>query len=97
MQKKELLNQRARRLVELCSKSYFAKRQNGTRRTFLEDYDVSFDGRVDNVKIKRQKRGLTKVIFNSVWLGDQSNKEGIFNPSDTIDALFLAIKQADSA
>jgi hypothetical protein len=97
MQKKELLNQRAKRLVELCSKSHFSKRPTGTQRTFLENYDISFDGRVDKVKIKRQKRGLTKIIFNSVWLGDQSNKEGIFNPSDTIDALLLAIKQADSA
>ena len=97
MQKKELLNQRAKRLVELCSKSHFSKRPTGTQRTFLENYDISFDGRVDNVKIKRQKRGLTKIIFNSAWLGKQSNKEGIFNPSDTIDALLQAIRQADSS
>mgnify|MGYP003660609640 CR=1 FL=1 len=96
MRKKELLNQRAKRLVELCSKFYFAKRQS-TKRTFLEDCDISFDGRVDKIKVKRQKRGLTKIIFNSVWLDKQSNKEGIFNPSDTIDALLQAIRQADSA
>ena len=97
MRKKERQLNRAERLVSLCSKSYFSKRPHGTRRTFLEDYDISFDGRVDKVKLKRQKRGLTKIIFNSVWLDKQSNKEGIFNPSDTIDALFQAIKQADSA
>ena len=97
MQKKEILNQRAKRLVELCSKFHFAKRPTGTQRTFLENYDVSFDGRVDKIKVKRQKRGLTKIIFNSAWLGNQSSKEGIFNPSDTIDALLQAIRQADSA
>jgi len=94
MRKKDLLEQRAKRLVNLCAKYHFAKRPNGTMRTFLEDYDISFDGRVDKVKVKRRKRGLTRIIFNSVWFDQQENDEGIFNPSDTIDALLSSIRQA---
>ena len=96
MRKKERQLNRAERLVSLCSKSYFSKRPHGTRRTFLEDCDISFDGRVDKVKLKRQKRGLTRVIFNSVWFDKQEDKEGIFNPSEIVDSLFQAIRQADS-
>jgi len=96
MQKKELLEQRAKRLIDLCAKHHFVKSPNGTRRTFLENYDISFDGRVDKVKVKRRKRGLTRIIFNSVWFDQQENDEGTFNPSDIIDALLSSIRQADS-
>ena len=51
------------------------------------------DGRVDTVKIKKQKRGLTKIIFNSACLED--TKSGIFNPCKLVDALIPAIKAAD--
>ena len=97
MRKKDLLDQRAKRLVDLCSKFHFAKRPTGTKRTFLEDYDISFDGRVDKVKVKRRKRGLTRIIFNSVWLDKQVNDKGVFTPNDVVDSLLASIRQADSS
>ena len=98
MTKKQKVEERASRILGLCASFHFRKKPKGVINTFLDpkNYDISFDGRVDNVKIQRQKkRGSTRVIFNSFCL--EGKKDEVFNPSDLIDALISSIESADSA
>lgn len=94
MVKKDRLLARANRILDLCVKSH-TKDKKIRSNYFLnkENREVTMDGRVDTVKIKKQKRGLTKIIFNSACLED--TKSGIFNPCKLVDALIPAIKVAD--
>ncbi len=94
MIKKERLLARANRILDLCVKSH-TKDKKIRSNYFLnkENREVTMDGRVDTVKIKKQKRGLTKIIFNSACL--EETDSGIFNPSKIVDALFSSIKAID--
>ena len=94
MRKKQKLLERANRVLEICIQSHI-KDKKITSNYFLnkENREISMDGRVDGVKIKKEKRGMTKIIFNSSCLEDTDS--GIFNPCEVVDALLSSIKALD--
>ena len=94
MRKKQKLLERANRVLDICIQSHI-KDKKITANYFLnkENREISMDGRVDGVKIKKQKRGITKIIFNSSCLEDTDS--GIFNPCEVVDALLSSIKALD--